>query len=113
MTTILSGASGAPAYSHAVNFDALQSRFDILIDELSTQPFSASALSDALVGGVNEALQSCVPFLSRREGCLSVASESLLVSILILSFWRIICGYRLPRPPLNSSRKTIQSISGL
>lgn len=55
MTTILSGASGAPAYSHAVDLDALQSRFDILIDELSTQPFSANALSDALAGGVNEA----------------------------------------------------------
>lgn len=55
MTTILPGASGAPAYSHTVDLDALQSRFDILIDELSTQPFSASALSDALAGGVNEA----------------------------------------------------------
>lgn len=55
MTTILSGASGAPAYSHTVDLDALQSRFDILIDELSTQPFSASVLSDALAGGVNEA----------------------------------------------------------
>lgn len=55
MTTIPSGASGAPAYSHALDLDALQSRFDILIDELSTQPFSASALSNALAGGVNEA----------------------------------------------------------
>lgn len=55
MTTILSGVPGAPAYSYAVDLDALQSCFDILINELSTQPFSASALSDALAGGVNEA----------------------------------------------------------
>lgn len=55
MTTILSGAPGAPAYPHAVDLDALQSRFDVLIDELSSQPFSAGALSSALAGGVSEA----------------------------------------------------------
>ncbi|MDO5894046.1 hypothetical protein [Agrobacterium sp. Azo12] len=55
MTTILSGAPGAPAYPRAVDLDALKLRFDILIGELSAQPFSAGALSNALAGGVNEA----------------------------------------------------------
>lgn len=55
MTTILSGAPCAPAYPHAVDLEALQLRFDILIGELSAQPFSAGALSNALAGGVNEA----------------------------------------------------------
>lgn len=55
MTTNLSGARGAPAYPHAVDLDALQSRFDVLIEELSSQPFSAGALSEALAGGVSEA----------------------------------------------------------
>lgn len=55
MTTILSGVPGAPAYSHAVDFDAVQPRFGILINELSSQPFSAGALSNALAGGVHEA----------------------------------------------------------
>lgn len=55
MTTIPSGAPGAPAYPHAVDLDALQPRFDVLIDELSSQPFSAGALSEALAGGVSAA----------------------------------------------------------
>ncbi|UXS11597.1 hypothetical protein FY133_18355 [Agrobacterium tumefaciens] len=55
MTTILSGAPDAPAYPHAADLDALQPRFDVLIDALSSQPFSAGALSKALAGGVNEA----------------------------------------------------------
>lgn len=55
MTTILSGAPGAPTYPYAVDLDALKLRFDILIGELSAQPFSAGALSNALSGGVNEA----------------------------------------------------------
>jgi hypothetical protein len=55
MTTSLSGAPGAPAYPHAVDLEALRPRFEVLIDELSSQPFSAGALSKALAGGVNEA----------------------------------------------------------
>ena len=55
MTTILSGAPGASAYPHAVDLDALRPRFEVLIDELSSQPFSASALSKALAGGVSDA----------------------------------------------------------
>lgn len=55
MTTNSSGAPGAPAYPHAVDLEALQPRFEVLIDELSSQPFSAGALSNALAGGVNEA----------------------------------------------------------
>ena len=55
MTTILSGAPGAPAYPHAVDLDALRPRFEVLIDALSSQPFSAAALSKALAGGVSEA----------------------------------------------------------
>lgn len=55
MTTILSGALGAAAYPHAVDSDILQPRFDVLIDELSSQPFSTAALSKALTGGVSEA----------------------------------------------------------
>lgn len=55
MTTILSGAPGAPTYSHAIDLDAVKLRFDILIGELSAQPFSAGALSNALASGVNEA----------------------------------------------------------
>ena len=55
MTTIPSGAPGAPAYPHAVDLDALQPRFDVLIDALASQPFSANALSGALAGGVSEA----------------------------------------------------------
>lgn len=55
MTTILSGAPGVPTYTHAVDLEALKRRFDILIGELSAQPFSAGALSNALAGGVNEA----------------------------------------------------------
>ncbi len=55
MTTILSGAPRAPTYSHAVDLDALRPRFEVLIDELSSQPFSAAALSKALAGGVSDA----------------------------------------------------------
>lgn len=55
MTTILFGAPGAPAYPHAADLDALQPRFDVLIDELSSHPFSAGALSKALAGGVSDA----------------------------------------------------------
>ncbi len=55
MTTILSGAPSAPAYPHAVDFDALRPLFEVLIDELSSQPFSACALSRALAARVSEA----------------------------------------------------------
>ncbi|MGQ2916756.1 MULTISPECIES: hypothetical protein [Rhizobium] len=55
MTTILSGAPGAPTYPHAVDLDALRPRFEAVIEELSSQPFSAGALSNALAGGVSEA----------------------------------------------------------
>ncbi|OAP39045.1 hypothetical protein AU381_08035 [Sinorhizobium glycinis] len=55
MTTIPSGAPGAPAYPHAVDLDALRPRFEVLIDELSSQPFSAGALCKALASGVSDA----------------------------------------------------------
>ncbi|KAA3502349.1 hypothetical protein DXM26_18500 [Agrobacterium tumefaciens] len=55
MTTNYSGAPGAPAYPHALDLEVLEPRFEVLIDELSSQPFSAGALSKALAGGVSEA----------------------------------------------------------
>lgn len=55
MTTTLSGAQCAPAYPHAVNLEDFQPRFEALIDDLTSHPFSVGALSRALPSGIAEA----------------------------------------------------------
>ena len=86
MTTNLSGAPGAPAYRHAVDLDAIQPRFEGLIDELSSQPFSAGALNTALAGGVSEAaaILRAIPIqegrlLERGIGILAGLNPDLVV----------------------------------
>lgn len=86
MTTILSGAPRAPTYSHAVDLDALRPRFEVLIDELSSQPFSAAALSKALAGGVSDAaaILRAIPFqegrlLERGIGIIADLNPDLVV----------------------------------
>lgn len=55
MTTIHSGVTAAPTYSQTVDLDALEPRLAMLVDELTSHPFSAEALSKALAGGISEA----------------------------------------------------------
>jgi len=68
MTTTSSGAPSAPAYTHAVDFDALPPRFDMLIDELLTHLFSDGALNKALSGTASEmaAILRAIPIQEGR-----------------------------------------------